>query len=104
MVRRVEGFPQLLGRSRPWTVSARHERQRMVSTVTSGPASNPMEEENFAALFEETLKNDTFKEGESVKGKVIHVGKDHVVVDIGYKSEGTIPLYEFTHADASVSV
>src|SRR6201999_3232045 len=34
----------------------------------------------------------------------IHVGKDHVVVDIGYKSEGTIPLYEFTHADTTVSV
>src|SRR5207253_7514464 len=49
-------------------------------------------------------KNDIIKEGDIVKGRVIHVGKDHVVVDIGYKSEGTIPLYEFTHADATVSV
>ena len=61
-------------------------------------------EESFAALFEESLKNDIIKEGDIVKGRVIHVGKDHVVVDIGYKSEGTIPLYEFTHADATVSV
>ena len=44
----------------------------MVSTVTSGASmsdsSNPLEE-NFAALFEESLKNDTFKEGDIVKGK-----------------------------------
>src|SRR3569833_3412522 len=75
----------------------------MVSTSTGGTSSNPMEE-NFASLFEESLKNDTFKEGEIVKGKVIHIGKDHVVVDIGYKSEGTIPLYEFTQADGAVGI
>src|SRR5678816_1158351 len=62
------------------------------------------EGENFAALFEESLKHEDVKEGDIVKGRVIHVGKDHVVVDIGYKSEGTIPLYEFTQADGSVSV
>ena len=73
------------------------------SEMSSGSSPNPGEED-FAALFEESLKNDIIKEGDIVKGKVIHVGKDHVVVDIGYKSEGTIPLYEFTHADASVQV
>ena len=62
------------------------------------------QEESFAALFEESLKHEDVKEGDIVKGRVIHVGKDHVVVDIGYKSEGTIPLYEFTQADGSVGV
>src|SRR5678809_933045 len=62
------------------------------------------QEESFAALFEESLKHEDVKEGDIVKGRVIHVGKDHVVVDIGYKSEGTIPLYEFTQADGTVSV
>src|SRR3954452_19026316 len=76
------------------------EAYRMGSMATE----NSSQEESFAALFEESLKNDIIKEGDIVKGKVIHVGKDHVVVDIGYKSEGTIPLYEFTHADATVSV
>jgi small subunit ribosomal protein S1 len=52
-------------------------------------------EDNFAALFEESIKRDEVKEGEIVKGKVIHVGKDNVVVDIGYKSEGTISASEF---------
>jgi small subunit ribosomal protein S1 len=52
-------------------------------------------EESFAALFEESLKREEVKEGEIVKGKVIAVGKDNVVVDIGYKSEGTISASEF---------
>ncbi|HEY3359466.1 MAG TPA: hypothetical protein VGQ83_39815, partial [Polyangia bacterium] len=45
-------------------------------------------EENFAAMFEESLKHEDVKEGDIVKGTVISVGKDFVVVDIGYKSEG----------------
>src|SRR3954449_4205170 len=62
------------------------------------------QEESFAALFEESLKHEDVKEGDIVKGRVIHVGKDHVVVDIGYKSEGTIPLYVVLQADGSVGV
>src|SRR3954465_3974805 len=66
--------------------------------------TNNSHEENFAALFEESLKHEDVKEGDIVKGTVIQVGKDHVVVDIGYKSEGTIPLYEFVQADGTVGV
>src|SRR3954463_12785152 len=73
----------------------------MVSAQTE---SNNSMEESFAALFEESLKHEDVKEGDIVKGKVINVGKDHVVVDIGYKSEGTIPLYEFTQADGAVGI
>src|SRR5436190_1175950 len=76
------------------------EEYRMVSMATQ----DNNQEESFAALFEESLKHEDVKEGDIVKGRVIHVGKDHVVVDIGYKSEGTIPLYEFTQADGTVSV
>ncbi len=35
------------------------------------------------------------KEGEIVSGKVMGVSRDHVVVDVGFKSEGVIPLEEF---------
>jgi small subunit ribosomal protein S1 len=61
-------------------------------------------EESFAAMFEESLKREDVKEGDIVKGRVIHVGKDNVIVDIGYKSEGTIPVYEFTDAEGKVTV
>src|SRR6195952_862619 len=73
----------------------------MVSMTSD--TNNPLEE-NFASLFEESLKHEDVKEGDIVKGTVIQVGKDHVVVDIGYKSEGTIPLYEFSQADGTVGI
>ena len=44
-------------------------------------------------LYENTMKE--FEEGEIVKGKVLHVNEQEVVVDVGFKSEGTIPLAEF---------
>jgi len=52
--------------------------------------------ESFAQLFEESLKTrDGIKESDIVRGEVIRISRDHVVIDIGYKSEGVIPLNEF---------
>ena len=45
------------------------------------------------ALYEETFKN--FEEGTIIEGRVVAVGKDRIVVDIGYKSEGIIPGDQF---------
>ncbi len=65
-------------------------------------------DEDFATLFEASLKergaDGLFKEGEIVKGTVVQVTKDYVVVDVGYKSEGQIPLSEFTSPRGEVSV
>ncbi|MCC6998850.1 MAG: S1 RNA-binding domain-containing protein, partial [Deltaproteobacteria bacterium] len=61
-------------------------------------------ENDFAAMFEESLKREDVKEGDIVRGHVIQVAKDYVVVDIGYKSEGQIPIDEFTGTDGAVSV
>src|SRR5215813_13344529 len=71
----------------------------MVETESHNPG-----DENFAALFEESLKREDVKEGDIVKGKVIQVAKDYVVVDIGYKSEGQIPISEFVATDGQVNV
>ncbi len=38
----------------------------------------------------------TINEGEVVSGKVVRVDKDEVLVDIGYKSEGVIPVAELS--------
>ena len=51
-------------------------------------------------LYEESFKR--FAEGEVVNGKIISVDKDHVLVDIGYKSEGQIRIREF-EVDGEVS-
>src|SRR5450432_3923822 len=61
-------------------------------------------EESFAAMFEESLKREDIKEGGIVHGRVIQITKDHVVVDIGYKSEGQVALEEFTGADGQPTV
>jgi small subunit ribosomal protein S1 len=41
-----------------------------------------------------------FEEGEVVRGRVVHVGTGEVLVDVGYKSEGAIPIDEFHRAGA----
>ncbi|HEU4943963.1 MAG TPA: 30S ribosomal protein S1 [Solirubrobacterales bacterium] len=38
----------------------------------------------------------SFEEGDVVKGKVVRIDKDEVLVDIGYKSEGVIPSHELS--------
>jgi small subunit ribosomal protein S1 len=61
--------------------------------------------DSFASLFEASMAEaDLGREGEIVTGTVVHVGRDNVVVDIGGKSEGVIPLNEFAGADNQVSV
>jgi small subunit ribosomal protein S1 len=49
--------------------------------------------EELMSMYEESFKR--FAEGEVVKGRIISVDKDHVLVDIGYKSEGQIRIHEF---------
>jgi len=46
-----------------------------------------------AKMYDETMKN--FVEGSIVPGTVLEVRPNEVLVDIGYKSEGVIPAYEF---------
>jgi len=61
-------------------------------------------EDDFAALFAESLKKEEVKEGEILRGTVIAVGKDYAIVDIGYKSEGQVALEEFRNADGTIDV
>ncbi|MDR1955978.1 MAG: 30S ribosomal protein S1 [Treponema sp.] len=65
--------------------------------------TSPMDESNNSAdniqtqLQEEYLKSlEQLEEGQIVEGTVIQVTQDQVFVDVGYKSEGKIPITEFT--------
>ena len=49
--------------------------------------------EKLLEAYDETLRD--FEEGEIVKGVVVKIDRDEVMVDVGYKSEGYIPLSEF---------
>jgi small subunit ribosomal protein S1 len=57
--------------------------------------------ENVMNLYEESFKR--FAEGEVVTGRIISIDKDHVLVDIGYKSEGQIRLSEFKDEEGNIS-
>ncbi|MGD9875931.1 MULTISPECIES: 30S ribosomal protein S1 [Desulfococcus] len=57
--------------------------------------------ERLMDLYEESFKR--FEEGEVVTGKIISLDKDYVLVDIGYKSEGQIPIHEFKDEKGEVA-
>lgn len=60
--------------------------------------------EDFKTLFEERYKNLVVKEGAVLKGKVVLISRDLVAVDVGFKSEGLIPLEEFRDFDGAIKV
>ncbi len=53
-----------------------------------------VELEEMAKLYEESFRD--IKEGEIITGKVVAISDDNVVLDVGFKSDGTISRTEFT--------
>jgi small subunit ribosomal protein S1 len=68
---------------------------------TDKPGREAGAEEDFASLFEQSLKSP--KAGEVVTGRIVRIGRDTVTVDIGYKCEGEIPIYEFTTREGELT-
>jgi small subunit ribosomal protein S1 len=52
--------------------------------------------EDFAALLNESYGGTDAFEGSVIKGRVVAIEKDVAVIDIGLKTEGRVPLKEFT--------
>lgn len=55
------------------------------------------EYEKMLNMYEETLQD--IREGEIVKGKVLDITREDVIVDVGFKSEGIISAHEFAEDD-----
>jgi len=76
----------------------------------SGPSVKPLHHDDvdpqeFAAML--GIYDDSFRnmaEGEVVKGTVLKVTDTHVVVDVGYKSEGLIQIHEFLDETGAITV
>ncbi len=58
--------------------------------------------ETFAEIFEKSEAK--IKEGEVVRGKVLSIDDDHVQIDVGFKSEGLVPAWEFMDDDGTLLV
>lgn len=48
---------------------------------------------SLARLYDESFRD--IKEGEIIQGKIVGISGDNIVVDVGFKSDGTIPKNEF---------
>src|SRR3977135_3244621 len=62
----------------------------------------PQEYEHLLAQYESSFKN--LQEGQIIRGRVLSITPSEVIVDIGYKSEGMIPLSEFTDFSGQVTI
>ena len=69
-------------------------------TETSETATQP--ETTFAELFSQGPK--AVKEGEVASGTVLSIDDDFVQVDIGFKSEGLVPAWEFMEENGTMMI
>ncbi|MGB0906771.1 MAG: 30S ribosomal protein S1 [Maricaulaceae bacterium] len=72
---------------------------------TAQDTMNPTTDD-FASMLEAALETNSMSEGSVVKGIVTAIEKDMVIIDVGLKTEGRVPMREFytPGADASVNV
>jgi small subunit ribosomal protein S1 len=64
--------------------------------------ASELSEEQLVAIYDDSMRH--LSEGELVQGIVIDITPNDVVVDVGYKSEGLIPLREFADREGSPQV
>jgi small subunit ribosomal protein S1 len=62
---------------------------------------DPQEYSRLLDLYDNSFRN--IAEGEVVKGTVLKVTPSEVIVDVGYKSEGIIPVDEFVDETGQVT-
>ncbi|MEL6287739.1 MAG: 30S ribosomal protein S1 [Pseudomonadota bacterium] len=75
------------------------------TSATQTESMNPTTAD-FAAMFNESMDADALQEGTVVRGTVVSIEKDLAVIDVGLKTEGRVPVREFSvpgqEADISV--
>ena len=76
----------------------------MPETEITEDASIPKTDEIFADLLEESFGSDGRLQGKVVTGTVLAVENDFVLVDVGLKSEGHVPIKEFSDATGNIEV
>ncbi len=93
--------PQELEQGGAATAPRKPKRERIIE-----PLSKFLEEDEYSveeyeqllSMYEDTLTN--IEEGEIVKAKVLRVTENAVILDVGFKSEGSISRDEFKNPDA----
>ena len=66
------------------------------------PEYDEAEFDQLAQMYDESFSG--IKEGEIVQGKVVNINPNEVLVDIGFKSEGAIPIKEFGDDPSAIEI
>lgn len=85
-------------------INVRGDQRSKENTATTGDYEKAKKQFNneeysqeefftLAKLYSDSFKD--VKEGELIKGKIVRIQGDHVIIDVGFKSEGSIPKNEF---------
>jgi small subunit ribosomal protein S1 len=84
---------------------ARADAAHAAGSSGAGNGADEAEGEDFEAMLEAyDARFKSLSEGAVVRGKVLKVLPNEVIVDVGYKSEGLIDIEEFTDRNGNVSV
>jgi small subunit ribosomal protein S1 len=85
------------------TIQTKDEADKDIERTVPQTAAREEEthQHDLSNLVEESLRS--VQEGEVVQGRIIKITKEHVVVDVGYKSEGQIPIGEFLNEKGEVT-
>src|SRR5438477_2736593 len=70
----------------------------------SDTQSVPTEETDYEQLLDDYSHLAPPHEGELLQGHVLKVTDKEVIVDFGYKSEGLVPIEQFTLPDGAITV
>ena len=61
-------------------------------------------EEDFAAMFEASTQAKRLDQGELVEGRIVAIGPEVALVDVGRKGEAVIDIAELKNADGEIEV
>ena len=74
-----------------------------MSDTNTASELNPTQDD-FAALLEQSFAEDSPVEGSVVEGRITAIENDLVIIDVGLKTEGRVPLREFSMAGQEPTV
>lgn len=73
------------------------EDVKNVATEAEQPEQPEVHESMETLMAEQDALEEAFKPGQLLHGKVVRIDSEGVLVDVGYKSEGLIPLHQLSH-------
>jgi len=85
--------------------SSQQEAPATQEDITAAGSEARDDENSFEKLLEAYEgRTQSFSEGEVIKGRVIAISGNGVIVDVGFKSEGIIPVEQFTNDRGQITI